>query len=380
MEGRWPHWRCQASSRLRAERPAGLEGMWCIPSPVPAGLTFQYWALLHSICLFYFFPFFDVLPHLLLHTQPWPVHLVDMKKRASGLSRNRHKSLKTVSQTWDRACCVWISSLWTQIKLVSSYLEKKHQSEHPSGGHWASNLSWWGAQSWTLACFSSSSLSKLECQPSELPPVNTLLWVTPCYYFPKQPRVFYCAALNTRNIPLFTLFAYLLLSRRSSGSMKERTCLSSSWTSQVLGQRPCEKAPVLTLKMSTVLSFLIKADVTLSRLCIRHAGFSSPPLTQRVVCSLPHQPLPGRRRPPPGPSHVPSGLTTACPRSQLLDYVQQEAFREARTPGGGVLTLPRCLHAPHASQLSARPERLASLAWIPVRTSNRAPNMVTRQQ
>ena len=116
--------------------------------------------------------------------------------------------------------------------------------------------------------------------------------------------------------------------------MKERACLSSSWTPQALGQRPCEKASVLTLKISTVLSFLIKADVTLSRLCIRHDGFLSPPLTQRVVCSLPHQPLPGRR-PPPGPSHVPSGLTTACPRPQLLDYIHQEAFHEARTPGGG---------------------------------------------
>ena len=63
--------------------------------------------------------------HLLLYTQSWPGHLVDMKKRTGGLFRNRHKSLKTVSQTWGRACCVRIRSLWTQIRLVSSYLEKK---------------------------------------------------------------------------------------------------------------------------------------------------------------------------------------------------------------------------------------------------------------
>lgn len=145
--------------------------------------------------------------------------------------------------------------------------------------------------------------------------------------------------------------------------MKERTCLSSSWTSQVLGQRPCEKASVLTLKTCTVLSFLIKADVTLSRLCIRHTEFLSPPLTQRVVFALFHTSR-FLAAAVPRLAHLtcPSGLTTACPRSQLLDYIHQEAFHDARTPGGGVLTLPRGLHAPHTSHLSAHPGWLSSLA------------------
>ena len=93
---------------------------------------------------------------------------------------------------------------------------------------------------------------------------------------------------------MFTIFASLPIPHWNSDSMKERTCLSSSWTSQVLGQCPCEKASVLTLKMCTIWSFLIKADVTLSRLCIRHTEFLSLPLTQRAVFPLWHKPLPSR--------------------------------------------------------------------------------------
>lgn len=89
MEERRPHWRCQAASGLRVERPAGLEACDVVPAQCPqdsAFRTVRVAELFSSIC--------DVLPHLLLYTQPWPGHLVDMKKRAGGLSSNRHKSLK----------------------------------------------------------------------------------------------------------------------------------------------------------------------------------------------------------------------------------------------------------------------------------------------
>ena len=52
-------------------------------------------------------------------------------------------------------------------------------------------------------------------------------------------------------------------------------------------------------------------------------------------------------------------------RSQFPDCVHQEAVHGAPTPGGRVLALPWCLHALHISHLSAHPEWLSLLAWIP---------------
>ena len=156
--------------------------------------------------------------------------------------------------------------------------------------------------------------------------------------------------------------------------MKERTCLSSSWTSQVLGQRPCEKASVLTLKMCAIWSFLIKADVTLSRLCIRHTEFLWLPLTQRAVFPLWHKPLPGRHH----PSLSPHALLAWPPLSL------QVSVSRLRPPG----SLPWCpypgrkgtrppLVPPRPTRLSSFcPSRMAVLSLLesPIGTSNRAPS------